>query len=152
MSQLKALLYSDLARQYELEGRSDIRPNFVRFLLRLFHFRYLPNVIFRASRAAMLSGIPVLPKLLTYLNLVLFGLEVRVDGSSDRPSGASALDGASVVSGSATLLPSSGMQTPSTPWLRAAGRCRLRQEMKILYLSHLMMRRIQECALATKLA
>jgi serine O-acetyltransferase len=76
MSQLKELLYTDLARQYELEGRSDIRPNFVRFLLRLLHFRYLPNVICRTSRAAMLSGVPVLPKLLTYLNVVLFGLEV----------------------------------------------------------------------------
>ena len=76
MSQLKELLYSDLARQYELEGRTDVRPNFVRFLLRLFHFRYLPNVICRMSRAAMLSGVPVLPKLLTYLNVVLFGLEI----------------------------------------------------------------------------
>lgn len=76
MSQLKTLLYSDLARQYELEGRSDIRPNFPRFVLRFFHFRFLPNVICRTSRAAMLAGIPVLPKLLTYLNLVLFGLEV----------------------------------------------------------------------------
>jgi serine O-acetyltransferase len=76
MSQLKELLYADLARQYELEGRSGVRPNLVRFLLRLPHFRYLPNVICRTSRAAMLSGIPVLPKLLTYLNVVLFGLEI----------------------------------------------------------------------------
>jgi serine O-acetyltransferase len=76
MSQLKALLYSDLARQYELEGKVGVRPNFVRFLARLLHFRFLPNVIFRTSRAAMLAGIPVLPKLLTYVNLVLFGLEV----------------------------------------------------------------------------
>ena len=76
MSQLKELLYADLARQYELEGRSDIRPNFGRFLLRLLHFRYLPNVICRSSRSAMLAGVPVLPKLLTYLNVVLFGLEI----------------------------------------------------------------------------
>jgi serine O-acetyltransferase len=76
MSQLKQLLYSDLARQYELEGQPEKRPNFLRFLARLFHFRYLPNVICRTSRAAMLAGVPVLPKLLTYLNLVLFGLEV----------------------------------------------------------------------------
>jgi len=76
MSQLKELLYSDLARQYELEGRGPIRPNVLRFLGRLLHFRYLPNVICRTSRAAMLSGIPLLPKLLTYLNVVLFGLEV----------------------------------------------------------------------------
>jgi len=73
---LKHLLYADLARQYELEGRSNIRPNFVRFLLRLLHFRYLPNVICRSSRAAMLAGVPVLPRLLTYLNVVLFGLEI----------------------------------------------------------------------------
>jgi serine O-acetyltransferase len=76
MGQLKALLYADLARQYELEGRTDIHPNFLRFLLRLLHFRYLPNVIYRSSRAAMLSGIPLVPKLLTYVNLVVFGLEV----------------------------------------------------------------------------
>jgi len=73
---LKELLYSDLARQYELEGRSDVRPNLIRFLARLLHFRYLPNVICRTGRAAMLGGIPLLPKLCTYLNLVLFGLEV----------------------------------------------------------------------------
>ena len=76
MSNLKALLYSDLARQFELEGRSDVRPSFLRFLGRLPHFRYLPNVICRTSRAAMLSGIPVLPNALTYLNVILFGLEV----------------------------------------------------------------------------
>ncbi len=76
MSQLKHLLYSDLARQYELEGRTNARPSLVRFLARLLHFRFLPNVICRGSRAAMLAGIPVLPNLLTYLNLVLFGLEV----------------------------------------------------------------------------
>ena len=76
MSQLKNLLYSDLARQYELEGRPDTRPNFLGFLKRLLHFRFLPNVFCRTSRAAMLAGIPVLPELLTYVNLVLFGLEV----------------------------------------------------------------------------
>src|SRR5215472_18948967 len=76
MSQLKELLYSDLARQYELEGKRDVRPNLFRFLARLLHLRYLPNVLFRTSRAAMLAGIPILPKLLTYANVILFGLEV----------------------------------------------------------------------------
>ena len=76
MPRLKDLLYSDLARQYELEGKRGIQPNFIRFLCRLLHFRYFPNVVCRTSRAAMLAGIPLLPKLLTYLNLVLFGLEV----------------------------------------------------------------------------
>ena len=76
MSQLKTLLYSDLARQYELEGKVGMQPNFFRFLARLLHIRFLPNVICRTSRAAMLARIPLVPKLLTYLNLVLFGLEV----------------------------------------------------------------------------
>ncbi|HLI62702.1 MAG TPA: hypothetical protein VKV05_04840 [Terriglobales bacterium] len=70
------MLYSDLARQYELEGRPEKKPNLVRFVGRLLHFRFLPNVLCRSSRAAMLAGIPLLPELLTYLNLVLFGLEV----------------------------------------------------------------------------
>lgn len=73
---LKELLYRDLARQYELEGRPNLRPNVLRFLARLLHFRFLPNVICRTSRAAMLAGIPLLPGLLTYLNLVLFGVEI----------------------------------------------------------------------------
>jgi serine O-acetyltransferase len=76
MSRLKELLYSDLARYYELGGRPEIRPNFIRFLGRLLHFKYLPNVIFRTSRAAMLAGIPVLPWLLMYVNLMVFGVEV----------------------------------------------------------------------------
>jgi serine O-acetyltransferase len=76
MAGLKELLYSDLARQYELEGKPDVRPNLFRFLGRMLHFRYLPNVLCRTSRAAMLAGVPLVPKLLTYLNLVLFGLEV----------------------------------------------------------------------------
>lgn len=76
MAGLKQLLYSDLARQYELEGRPDRRPNLLRFLARLLHYRFLPIVVCRTSRSAMLAGIPLFPNLLTYLNLVLFGLEI----------------------------------------------------------------------------
>ena len=76
MSMLKQLLYSDLARQNELEGRPGVRPNFRRFLRRLPRHRFLPIVLCRGSRAALLARIPVLPEFLTYLNLVLFGLEV----------------------------------------------------------------------------
>ena len=76
MSHLKQLLYSDLARQFELEGQPDVQPNLFRFFGRLLHHRFLPGVLYRSSRAAMLAGIPVLPNLLTYLNLVLFGLEI----------------------------------------------------------------------------
>ena len=73
---LKRLLYSDLARQAELEGRTVARPGIVRLLRRLLHPRFLPIVICRASRTTRLRKIPVLPELLTYLNIVLFGLEV----------------------------------------------------------------------------
>lgn len=76
MSMLKQLLYSDLARQAELEGRPVARPGWRGFLRRLLHHRFLPIVVCRVSRAAMLGRIPVLPELLTYLNIVLFGLEV----------------------------------------------------------------------------
>jgi len=75
MASLKELLYSDLARQYELAGR-DVRPNFFRLLGRLLHYRFLPGALYRVSRAAMLAGIPVLPHLLSYANIVLFGLDV----------------------------------------------------------------------------
>jgi serine O-acetyltransferase len=73
---LKQLLYGDLCRQAELEGRPAARPRFLGLLGRLLHHRFLPIVLCRASRAARLGRIPVLPELLTYLNIVLFGLEV----------------------------------------------------------------------------
>jgi serine O-acetyltransferase len=76
MSTLKQLLYSDLARQAELEGRPEARPDLRALVRRLLHHRFLPIVLCRMSRAAMLRRIPVLPELLTYLNLVLFSLEV----------------------------------------------------------------------------
>jgi len=72
---LKRLLYRDLGRQFELEGKRTA-PSLRRFLGRLLHPRFLPIVLCRASRAALLSRIPVVPELLTYLNIVLFGLEV----------------------------------------------------------------------------
>jgi serine O-acetyltransferase len=73
---LRQLLYADLARQYELEGSPGRKPNFLRFLARVLHFRFLPNVICRLSRAAYLAQLPLIPHLFTYLNIVLFGLEV----------------------------------------------------------------------------
>ncbi|HXR14990.1 MAG TPA: DapH/DapD/GlmU-related protein [Terriglobales bacterium] len=76
MAMLRQLLYSDLARQAGLEGRLVARPGLAGVLRRLLHHRFLPIVLCRVSRAAMLGRIPVLPELLTYLNIVLFGLEV----------------------------------------------------------------------------
>ena len=76
MPQLKQLLRSDLKRQYALEGKADAPLTFFKFICRLPHPRFLPIVLCRMSRSAMLRGIPVLPKLLTYINIVLFGMEV----------------------------------------------------------------------------
>ena len=73
---LKQLLCSDLARQSELAGETVSRPGFGGLLRRLLHPRFLPIVLCRASRAAMLRRVPALPALLSYLNIVLFGLEV----------------------------------------------------------------------------
>ena len=73
---LKQLLYCDLARQTELEGRQAVPPSLARLLHRLPHPRFLPIVLCRASRAARLRGIPLVPAMLTYFNIVLFGLEV----------------------------------------------------------------------------
>ena len=52
------------------------RPGLAQLLRRLLHPRFLPIVLCRVSRAAMLGRIPILPEVMTYLNLVLFGLEV----------------------------------------------------------------------------
>jgi serine O-acetyltransferase len=74
--QTRQLLYCDLERQYALEGRSGKAAKLLGLLARLFHHRFLPVVFYRLSRAARLSGVPVVPSLFTYMNLVLFGLEI----------------------------------------------------------------------------
>jgi len=76
MENLKQLLYADLARQHELEGKPAAPPSFGGLLRRLLHPRFLPIVLCRLSRAARLRRIPGVPELMTYLNIVLFGLEV----------------------------------------------------------------------------
>lgn len=73
---LKQLLISDLQRQYTLEGHSERPVNLLGLLARLLHHRFLPIVLCRMARAARLCGLPGIPKLLTYANIVLFGLEI----------------------------------------------------------------------------
>jgi serine O-acetyltransferase len=73
---IKQLLCEDLARQYALEGQETRRAGLAGVLRRLFHPRFLPIVLCRASRSCMQAGIPLLPRVLSGLNLVLFGLEV----------------------------------------------------------------------------
>jgi len=43
---------------------------------RLLHPRFLPIVLCRCSRSALLSGLPAVAHLLSYLNQVLFGIEI----------------------------------------------------------------------------
>lgn len=76
MPRLKHLLYSDLSRQLELEGRSEQQPAFLTLMFRILHPRFLPVLLCRAARQAMLCRIPAVPQFLTYLNLVLFGIEI----------------------------------------------------------------------------
>ncbi len=73
---IKRLLYADLARQLELEGRADMRPTLGRLCARLLHPRFLPLVLYRLSHAAYRRGFRPGAYLCSYANLVLFGLEI----------------------------------------------------------------------------
>jgi serine O-acetyltransferase len=73
---LKALLYADLERQLELGGRPGAKASPFSLLSRLLHPRFLPIVLCRISRAAWLLGIPALSYLLSYLNQIIFGIEI----------------------------------------------------------------------------
>jgi serine O-acetyltransferase len=73
---LKALLYADLERQLQLSGQSSAKASLPRLLRRLLHPRFLPIVLYRSSRATFLQGLPLLPHLLSYLNQVIFGIEI----------------------------------------------------------------------------
>lgn len=75
---LKQLLYSDLSRQYELERRPSARVGTLALIRRLLHPRFLPIVLCRVGRAALLRRVPLVPGLCSYLNLLLFGLEVAL--------------------------------------------------------------------------
>ena len=55
---LKSLLYADLERQMELRASPVLRLPCRISLRKLFHPRFLPIVLYRASRAALLAGIP----------------------------------------------------------------------------------------------
>ncbi len=70
------LLRADLERQFLLEGKPNKKAGFFQLLRRTLHPRFLPLVLCRASRASFLHRIPALPYLFSYLNLVLFGLQI----------------------------------------------------------------------------
>lgn len=69
------LLLADLERQFSLE-RNGKRANGFQLIKRCLHPRFLPLIFCRLSRAALKAKVPVLPGLFSYLNLVLFGLQI----------------------------------------------------------------------------
>jgi serine O-acetyltransferase len=73
---LKALLYADLERQLQLGDQTGAQPTMLRFLCKLPHPRFLPIVLCRCSRSALLNGLPALGHLLSYLNQIIFGIEI----------------------------------------------------------------------------
>jgi serine O-acetyltransferase len=73
---LKSLLYADLERQLSLAGRNGSRATLTCLLRRLLHPRFLPIFLYRSSRAAYLQGLSPVAHLLSYLNQVLFGMEI----------------------------------------------------------------------------
>lgn len=73
---LRRYLEADLARQYRIEGKPNDRPSLLQIISRLLHHRFLPLVLYRVARATFLHNIPFLPQLCTYLNIVLFGIEI----------------------------------------------------------------------------
>ena len=73
---LKALLYADLERQLRLSGQAATPASLLHLVRRLLHPRFLPIVLYRCSRACLLHGVPGMAHLLSYLNQVLFGIEI----------------------------------------------------------------------------
>jgi serine O-acetyltransferase len=73
---LIALLKSDIQRQIYLELGIVRDVSLIDILYRFLHPRMLPLILFRCSRAAFLRKIPVLPYVFSYLNLIIFGLQI----------------------------------------------------------------------------
>lgn len=69
-------LRTDLERQFRIEGNPDKIATLFQLIKRLVHPRFLPLVLCRCSRALFLSGIPALPFVCSYLNLILFGIQI----------------------------------------------------------------------------
>jgi serine O-acetyltransferase len=73
---LKELLYADLERQLRLSGGTDQKASLLRVLCKLPHPRFLPIVLCRCSRSAFLNDLPAIAHGLSYLNQILFGIEI----------------------------------------------------------------------------
>lgn len=76
ISDALTLLRGDLERQFAIEGIPGKRASLLRIAKRSLHPRFLPLLLCRFSRALFLMRVPLLPFLLSYLNLVIFGLQI----------------------------------------------------------------------------
>lgn len=76
LSDCVRLLKEDLAYQYHLEGKAVCRIPLFRIAIRFLHPRMLPLILCRLSRSCYLAGIPILPFFFSYLNLLLFGIQI----------------------------------------------------------------------------
>lgn len=74
--QLFSLLRADLLRQSMLKDPKVENLGVVRALKGCLEPRFHPVLLCRLSRASYLLGIPLLPFVFSYLNLVLFGLQI----------------------------------------------------------------------------
>lgn len=76
--QLKDTLYADLSRQYLYAGQPDKKATVIGVIVRSFSPRFAPVVIFRLAHWCFERGLPVIPKALSLVNFIFFGLEVAV--------------------------------------------------------------------------
>lgn len=71
-----ALLRHDLQRQFSLSGNHTKKVGLLQIVLKSLHPRFLPLLLCRLSRLSFVLGIPILPGVFSYLNLLLFGLQI----------------------------------------------------------------------------
>jgi serine O-acetyltransferase len=73
---LTSILLADLERQYHFGGRSDVKPTAGRLVVELQNPRFLPVILQRLAHHLYERKIVFLARLLSSLNLVLFGIEI----------------------------------------------------------------------------
>ncbi len=75
---LKQTLLIDLERQYYFEGTPDRLPTVRRLLLSTFSPRFAPIVLYRLANDCFQRRLTVIARVLSFLNFVLFGLEIAM--------------------------------------------------------------------------
>jgi serine O-acetyltransferase len=73
---LKRLLLSDLERQYYYDGYLDKSPTLIGVIKRVFNPRFTPVFLWRISHHLYLLHLKPIAKLVSFLNFVIFGIEI----------------------------------------------------------------------------